>query len=175
MATFKDTNGRSWTLSLDGPKIKRIRDACGIDLGAIDGKAYERMDADPTLLVDVLWLLCEKEAKEAGVTDEQFGMALVGDAIDEATEAVLDAITDFFPKRRRELLKALAAQNKATSNAAMNSLMAKIGDPELVKKIQATMEANLDAEIKRVLTQLSPATNSADSSESPQKGEPSAS
>ena len=52
----------------------------------------------------MLYVLCKPEADERNVSDEDFGRAMAGDAIEQATTTLLEELVDFFPKGRRELL-----------------------------------------------------------------------
>ena len=98
MSTFKDNSGREWSVNLDGPTIREVR-KLGIDLAAVDGSASEKLRDDPVLLVDSLWVICRAQAQAVRVTDSDFGKSLVGDAIEFATEALIDF--SVFPKNRR--------------------------------------------------------------------------
>lgn len=153
MATFKDKHGKDWVISLDAPLIMAVRRECDLDLASTDGSAYERMADDPILLVNVLWVLCREQAGD--MTDVMFGKLLVGDAIEKATEAMLEAICDFFPLRKRQLLQAVVAKNAKIREIGMEKALARINDPQLL----ATLEARMDAEINSMLTRLTNATN----------------
>ena len=166
MASFKDPTNRVWHLSLDAPLINKVRKACDIDLADSEGKSYQRLANDPVLLVDVLWVLVQKQAQGEGVSDEEFGRLLVGDPIEAATSALLEAIVDFFPSRRRELVKAVAEKNAQLRERATQKALERINDPMLWAQVEASMEARMDEEIRRALTGLSNATGSPDSLES---------
>ena len=110
MRTFKDCEGRTWSVTLNVLQMKRIRANLGVDLvnvialdsgGKVKVDLVDRIANDPCLLVDILWVCVEEEAKAAGVTDEQFGRSLAGDAIEDATRAFLDELVDFFPGAKR--------------------------------------------------------------------------
>jgi hypothetical protein len=168
--TFKDANGREWLVKLDGPKIGEVRKLLGVDLAATDGSASEKLRDDPVLLVDTLWVVCRGQAAAGGVSSAQFGEALVGDPIETATEALIDAINDFFPSRRREALKTLTAQTKKTREAGMDDAMKMLTDPVLQARIQTAMRMRAEAEIESLLTQLSSATNTPAPATSPPTG-----
>ena len=108
MKSFTDNTGRAWTLSVTVGTIKRVRALCNVDLvGVISIESgaqpkvdlLERLGSDPVLLVDVLYAVCKPEADAKGVSDEEFGQAMSGDAIEMATTALLDEVIDFSPKR----------------------------------------------------------------------------
>ena len=103
MRTFKDCEGRTWSVTLNVLQMKRIRANLGVDLvnvialdsgGKVKVDLVDRIANDPCLLVDILWVCVEEEAKAAGVTDEQFGRSLAGDAIEDATRAFLDELVE---------------------------------------------------------------------------------
>lgn len=167
MATFKDNAGREWEVALDAPTIRKIREAHdGLDLAGVDGAAYEKLADDPILLVDVLWTICRKQAQQAEVDDEAFGRALVGDAIDGAVQALLRAISDFFPHAKRAVILAVANKNQTLRDIGMQKALSRLNDPALEKQVADAMEAIMDAEVKAALTRLSSVTSSPDLSES---------
>ena len=97
MKTFNDNAGRTWTLSVNIAAVKRVRSLLDVDLLELaDGKLLERLVGDPVLLCDVIYCLLKPEADAAQVGDEDFGRAMAGDAIDCATEALLEELVAFF-------------------------------------------------------------------------------
>jgi len=105
MKTFSDNTGRSWMLTVNVGAVKRVKALIGVDLlEAVEGKLIERLASDPVLLCDVVYALCKPQADQLNVSDEDFGRSMAGDAIDNATSAMLEELVDFFPHRRRALL-----------------------------------------------------------------------
>ena len=106
MRTFRDTAGRSWNLALNVYAVKKVRDLLNVDLLDLGGEDKPekgllfRMVSDPILLVDLLYVVCQDQAEQSGVTDEQFGQAMAGDVIDLATKAFLEELADFTPSPR---------------------------------------------------------------------------
>ncbi len=170
MSTFKDNAGNDWTLALDAPAIRAVRNECGgLDLVDLSGDACEKLASDPCLLVEVLWVLCRDKAG-GGIEAAEFGRRLVGDAIERATAALLEAIADFFPKRRRELARAMANKNREIRDLGLDRALAKINDPKLHERLTAALEAKMDEDIEVLLTRLNSATSSPASSESAPAG-----
>jgi hypothetical protein len=127
MKTFPDTTGRTWTVAVTVDAIKRVRGLANVDLmTVIDGKLVGRLSTDPVLLVDVLYALCKPEADAAGVSDEDFGRAMAGDAIGLATDALLEDLADFFPSARRTVLRKALAKTRAVEARAGEIAGAKI-------------------------------------------------
>jgi len=167
VAYFTDNEGRKWRIALDAPTIREVRKAFdGLDLADAKGESYEQLASDPCLLVDVIAFLCRNEIQRASLTERQFGESLIGDAIDGATTALLEAITDFFPQRQRSVMRCLVQQQETIQNNALDLAMKKITDPKLQQAVTSKLEEAMDAEIKRILTRLDSPTNVPPSSES---------
>lgn len=161
MASFKDKNGKEWTIKLDSPKIRQIREDCnGLDLVDGDGKSYDQLYDDPLLLCDVLWILVKPQADLANIQGEQFFEAVTGDAFDEALKAILKAITDFFPSQRRALLETVAAKNAKIREMGITRAIQKLDDPNLEQRAVAKLEADMDEALEKALTLPSSAKNS---------------
>lgn len=175
MPSFKDANNREWTIRLDAPTVLRVRAATcdqpnckhlqgsgctGVDLADLSGDTQLRLHRDVVLLVNTIYLLCEPEAKKLGVTDEQFGAALVGDAILNATMAMDEAIAFFFPASKREILRAVTAKDAEVEKLATAMALEKINDPKLRESLVATLEAQLDETVRKLLTPSNSATSS---------------
>lgn len=163
MPQFKDATGREWQIKLDAPTIREVRAVLQIDLGAMDGDFFRKLDDDPVLLVDLLWVLCRGQAN--GTTDRQFGQAVFGDPIATATQALIDAWLDFFPERKRLLLRSLAEKQAAVTTKATALAMQKLNDPTLEGMLLAAAEKEMDRKIQAALTSLNGAKSSPESSE----------
>lgn len=174
MPQFKDNTGREWTLSLDGPTIREIRrDFDGLDLIDPKGETYLRLGDDPILTIDVLWTLCREQAQRVPITDVQFGRNLAGDGILEAaTEALLKAILDFFPRHKRVAILAAWTKKQQIETEGMARVTARINDPALMESAIKAIEDQFDAHLKSLLTASPPATTSQDSSASPPAASP---
>jgi hypothetical protein len=178
MHAFKDNEGRDWPISINVDSIKRVRALLQVNLlDAVDGKLIEQLDADPILLVDVIYVLCKPTADAANITDEQFGKAMGGDAIDSATVAFLEELTDFFPRGRRQLLKKAAAKLEICRDMALRSANKALDSGKLetaMAKVIAAKERQANAALEKSLLQLcgEVSGNSQASSESTQDPEP---
>jgi len=147
MHSFKDNEGREWHLAVNVATVKRLRQSeLAVDLlDLVDGREPERsllvrLAADPVLLVDVLYVICQPEAEKRGVSDVEFGEAMAGEVIDRATEALLAEITDFTPNRRdRQRLRRGLEKIEA---------MMETGRTILDERLEA---ADLDGELRKLL------------------------
>lgn len=101
MKTFTDNAGRTWTIAINVDAIKRVRGLVDVNLlDILDGKLIERLYRDPVLLCDAVYAVCKPEADARGVSDEDFGRAMAGDAIEQATKALLEELVNFSPSPR---------------------------------------------------------------------------
>lgn len=106
MKTFIDNKNRTWTVAINVATVKQLRDLMNINLmESITGDLIERLKSDPIFLVDVLYVICKKQADELKVSDVDFGEAMAGDAISNATDAFLEDVIDFFPSLKRGPLR----------------------------------------------------------------------
>ncbi len=121
MKTFRDNAGNEWSVEINVAALKRIRSLTGTDLLEVisGGDLLERLMRDPVLLCDIIYALVKPQADQKQVSDETFGAAMAGDAIDTATAALLDELVAFCPSPRdranlgRVLLVVRQAMDKA--------------------------------------------------------------
>lgn len=155
MKSFTDNLGRTWTLVVNVATIKRVRALCGIDLNSIveveDGRPsarlLERLSGDPVLLVDVLYAVCKPECDQKNISDEEFGAAMAGDAVESATNALLEETVDFFPEAKRLAFRKILTASRRFGEQAKKRLAALVSD--------SAFEDRLVSELER-LTGLSP-------------------
>lgn len=98
---FKDSKGREWKLELSVGAIEDMREQCGVDLDKCISNPEQLAELilkEPKKLAEMLWILCEDQAKAAGVEPRDFGRALNRAAIDGATDALIGAVVLFFPR-----------------------------------------------------------------------------
>lgn len=117
---FKDEKGREWDLTITVATVRRVQNACGVNLlDAVAGELVSRLAGDIMLLADVLWAIVEPQAKAAGVDDLDFGEGLLGDALDHATGAFMEGLRGFFarPGQRKLIGDVIDKINQAMSEA----------------------------------------------------------
>lgn len=107
MSKFTDAEGRDWSLCLSIADVKRVRTELEIDLlDVAGGRLYAQLLEDPVLIVDVLHVLLSEQCEKEGVDAVGFARGLRGDVLDQATQALMEGLIDFFPRRRRDVLRA---------------------------------------------------------------------
>ena len=145
MKTFIDNAGRTWTVQINVDAIKRVRALAGVNLLEVIAPAgsqeslLQRLVGDPILLCDCVYALCKPEADVRKVTDEDFGRAMGGDAIDSATTALLEELVDFFPQAKRRVLSKALAKLQKLENAALTAVEMRLDSPELERQMAARL------------------------------------
>jgi len=149
MKSFADNAGRVWTLAVNVAAIKRVRALCGVDLNSIiemdaanqpSAKLLERLSTDPVLLADVLYAVCKPECDSKNVTDEEFGAAMAGDAIEHATAALLDEIIDFFPEAKRLAFRKILSATRRFEAIARNRMETLLADGKFEDRLVSELE-----------------------------------
>ena len=137
MKTFRDNAGREWAIEVTVAAVKRVRSLIQVDLlEAADGKLLEKLASDPVLLCDVVFCLVQPEAKAKGISDEDFGRGLAGEAIERATSAFLEELVDFFPPARRRLLSKALGKLRLLETKAFAVAEKRLDSPELDQELE---------------------------------------
>jgi hypothetical protein len=132
MATFKDSKGTKWSLKITIGGLEEVRDRLDIDLG-VPG-AFENHIGNLIDTVNVVYVLCEKQACQRGIDDEAFGRRMSGDALGRARESLCQAWLSFVPRHQRlQTEKFLMASKKI--GAVRESVLT-----EMVKHLKAKVK-----------------------------------
>jgi hypothetical protein len=142
MRSFKDSQGREWRIEINISAIKKLRDVFKVDLLKVtSSKETLAFITDPIQVIDMIYILCEQQCKEAGVSEEDFGRAMAGDVLDNAAAAFLEELVAFFPNaQRRPLSQALGKideMQQAASRLATERMQA-LNIDEMLKAIPAS-------------------------------------
>ncbi len=148
MKNFRDNKDREWTVSVNVTTVKRVKDLLDVDLMTLvaeDANPTEhllyRLYTDPVLLCDVVYVVCKPDADSQGVSDEDFGKAMAGDAIDRATAALLEEIVNFSPNPRDRSRLRRVLETTATMLDKAQDLLDRRLDTELESgKLEHAME-----------------------------------
>jgi hypothetical protein len=162
MKCFKDNKGRNWTIVVNVATVKRVRSLLDInllDVVKLDANnkpnvdLLEQLASDPVLLCDVIYCICKPEADAQNISDEDFGMAMGGDAIEHATTALLEELVDFFPEAKRLVLRKLMNAGEKVKIQMEKALKLELDNPKLEKELE-----------KQVKEYISSSTSSPESS-----------
>lgn len=143
MKTFKDNKGQEWDVAVTVASAETLRDTLNIDIltfGKEEDPAsarcmpmvVHRLEQDVSLLVDVLFVICQRQARERGVSDEAFGHLLGGESLDQAATALQDEILAFTrdPNARKTLVRVIQRFRKRRDQV-MKELDESLSETEL--------------------------------------------
>ena len=122
MSQFVDGNGLAWSCEVNYGTVRDIKNSVGVDILNAPDQAIETLGKDLHLAVDALFIICRKQCQERHLSDRDFGEVFRGDSLSPALDALLEAITDFFPSPRREMYR-LIAKKAGAARATMMSKM----------------------------------------------------
>lgn len=108
MQRFTDIKGREYSIEVDTYAVGAVRKArLGLEpdgsgdpldlLQLVEPDGINRLLRDPVLLVDILAVVCEDQIKEHGIDARGFSRSMRGDAIEQATVALLRETVSFIP------------------------------------------------------------------------------
>jgi len=146
MATFENANGTDFEVCINTGVIKRVRDLADVDLLNLTEEygLFTRLLCDPVTLVDILYVVCQRQCEVLGLSDEEFGEGLFGDVLDSATQAFMEALIGFFPNaRQRENLEEIRRRANAVMDRAMDAVEARIASGELEAAAQEEVDRGL--------------------------------
>lgn len=125
MQTFQDTAGRQYTAEVTLATAIALKKQHGIVLQDLaNGELLARLDDDPELLVNVLWLVVEPSAKAYDLTADKFGEALGGDTLATAVDALLQAIVNFSRPSARKPLQSILDKSREVQELAGQKVVA---------------------------------------------------
>ena len=152
MHAFVDNQTRTWKIRIDVNAIRLLRTQLGIDLNQVlhDKSMIRDIANDVVQLVDMLYLLVKEQCDAQQVTAESFGAALVGEAIEEASEAFIKALIDFFPQSRRRVLQAALEAAKEGQTLVMEKIDQAIEKGLMKRQLQKDL-ASIDEKIDEAL------------------------
>ncbi len=140
MRTFKDNAGRAWSVQINVDALKRVRSLLDVDLlEVLEGKLIDRLSGDPVFLCDVLYAVVKPEADAQKISDQDFGRAMGGDALDGATAALLEDLVDFFPQGRRKVLRKAMDKLGVFQAKALAVAEERLASPELDRQFEAAL------------------------------------
>jgi hypothetical protein len=149
MRTFTDTGQRPWNLQIGLASARHVKEATAgrVDFlaGARGGghDVFRVLSDDVELLGQVLWILCQSQAEEAGISELQFVEAFDMTTLERATTALMEAVIDFFPSRSQGLLRDGIAMAQQIANDEANAAEMKartlMNSPEMADLMRAAI------------------------------------
>lgn len=132
MSTFKTTDGREWVVAVNVGTIKRVREMAAVNLLSLVGdvSAISAVFSDDVKLAEVVAAVVLPQLESCRQVPDDLFSVLDGSALEQAAEALLREIANFFQEPRRSVLlkamekvaRATQAKNHAGAAAALEAL-----------------------------------------------------
>ena len=152
MASFKDKHGSEWLVEPTVSICRRLKEKAENPIDVLNPESLAKAFDDPYARFDLLWALCESQAKDRGVSVDQFDLALASeDAFIESARALREALNDFFHRMGMASLQATIAETVAARQRLDRLALTKIQSQrtkdlfeKAIKTADAAMENSLD-------------------------------
>ncbi|MEM9827742.1 MAG: hypothetical protein AAF958_14220 [Planctomycetota bacterium] len=143
MKSFVDTSGRTWSVAIGVPAVRRLRDEMNFDVLSLldDQSKLEIIAADPMIAIDLVTCIIKPQLDAAGVAVDDFLNALGGEQLESATSCLLQAIVDFFPGPRGELLRKALQRSQKFIQDQDQQIKQKIQSGEVEQAIDEALAA----------------------------------
>lgn len=132
MQKFTDASGYVWQINITTRDIMRVRQETGfnlVDLFDKELKSLASLYDDPVRLVDIIWSSIGSTVPSDRV---RFDNALTGDAIEDGTNALIQAVIDFFPNpNRREACRAMIRKLQEMQEQGISKAMTAINQLDM--------------------------------------------
>lgn len=122
MKIWKDAEGHVYETRITVAEVRDVKTELGINLMDIaTGDLLQKISEDVVLLCDILFVINRRQAKEYGIDDAQFGRNLYGSSLEDATQALVEELINFFPNARtRALLKKAMTRGQERMDKALD-------------------------------------------------------
>lgn len=123
MARFTDTEGAEWSIEITVPLARLLKTRCEVDVVNDFAGALQQL-ADLFVCGSVLWECCKGQAAERQLSEEQFLLRLKGDCWEQATDAIVQGVLDFFPPARRTILAEILQETRQAAETMGQATLA---------------------------------------------------
>lgn len=148
MPKFTDADGREWLVDLTLPDVRRVKKELDVDLLDEQRDVYVRLIDSTETLVDVISVLLTDQIKERQLDAVGFAKALRTEAVlDAATEALLEGIVAFSPRRRRAALQSLLKKTQTYMETTGHHAKTLI-ESDRADKVMTTMLDKMEREFE---------------------------
>jgi len=138
MKQFTDNSGKEWSIDIHALSIDQVRREVDVDLIAWatgTGEEVAKAASDPVTIIRVMCSLCADQMEKDGVDEVAFAKALRGDGLENAVEALVEDLIDFFPKSKATLLRSMHDKSRAAEAGLLTRMQAEIDTGVIGKAI----------------------------------------
>ena len=113
MESFYDKNGGAWDLELTIGMAMKLKSRLNFDIENLvslkkdEKSTIENLVNDTELLFNVVYVMCEKQCIERGISQEEFAGKFDRVSIESATDSLLKEFVNFSPPVKKRILREL--------------------------------------------------------------------
>lgn len=160
---WTDTAGNVWAVKVNTSLIEACRTQLQVEIVDVPD-IFRRIATDVPLLAHVLYLASKNLADERKVSKEEFEDLIAGDIWEGAVKALSNAIVDFFPSSRRQILLGLLEKQDLVTQEGTAIGQRQIQNPKLDEALKTALQ-KAEADIEERWTKLgASSTSSVDTS-----------
>jgi hypothetical protein len=124
---FTDNQKRKWLIDINVFTYRQLKQLLDVDIS--DPEAFFTLASDPASLCDAIYIVCRDQAEKQSITDEDFGRAMGGDCLADATSAFVQATINFCQsQRQREVLMKVVETGKILEEKVLTLAESKLED-----------------------------------------------
>ena len=147
MRKFTDKKDNEWFFDITIGTVSRVKKEMDLDILDMGDESFLKTIAgDPMKLGQLIYVLLRDQVEKAGIKEEDFYHGFSGDTIDEATDAFLQALVDFFPKSERRTTQLMLAKTREVmekSQVLMQQKLNEIDTDELTRTAMSQQNEEL--------------------------------
>jgi len=135
MATFKDNNGRDWSVRIDLGAIRRIKDQTGVNLAVLDSvfdsEIIQKLFLDQLFQGELLYAILQPGEKFSSIFALDNWLAEIdGTPMEQAGKALREALSDFIQRGQAQAGKALKKLLQDGETKIVESITKAVGQIE---------------------------------------------
>ena len=136
MPKFKDASGTEWKFEIDLEAIEIVLQCTEINLCHVldnEGELLQRLADDESLLCKVMFALVHD-----GNTLQKFQRQFRGDSIDQAFDALVEGLKNFFPSRKRKVIESMLKRSHQFEELQekAQSMLESMGPTEMLELVE---------------------------------------
>jgi hypothetical protein len=149
MREFKDIDGQAWHIRITVATLQRVKEETGVlltDLVSSDNRdtLLKKLQGDVFFLFGLIVSVLQPQLATRTMDAKAFGEKLDEEAAENAVDALINGVIDFFPPDRRDPLLAMMAKVSQAFGqkraAAKQDVLARIETPEFLEAIDKHLE-----------------------------------
>jgi len=152
VATFSDSAGDQWSVAFTIAQARRMKSDLSIDIN--NPKELAAGLDDLYQRFDLLWMCCQPQAQERGLTALDFD-ARISPVFAAACSALTEALADFFRQSGQTRMVALLGRVAAVADQVEAAALEKLNSPQTDAAITRVVNRARD-QIDRELAKIAP-------------------